>query len=73
MAELLLHEVEKNLSDLTIEELLDLEEKIMRIMRKKIKYQEAKDWQKDFLEISTWSHLDNIKEVKVDKWKIDTF
>ncbi|GAB6888523.1 hypothetical protein JCM13304A_20220 [Desulfothermus okinawensis JCM 13304] len=74
MAKFLLNnDVEKKLSDLTIEELLDLEEKIMKIMKKKIKDQKSEDWRKDFLEISMWSHLDDTSEVKVDKWKIETF
>ncbi len=68
-----LNDVEKNLSHLTIEELLDLEEKIMKILKKKVKNQKKDDWKRDFLEISTWNHLNDTSEVKVDRWRIETF
>ena len=68
-----LNDVEKNLSHLTIEELLDLEEKIMKILKKKVKNQKKDDWKRDFLEISTWNHLNDASEVKVDRWRIETF
>ena len=73
MSAVLLNDVDKKLSDLTIEELINLEEKIVKLVKKKIKNQRTEDWQKDFLEISTWSHLDNTSQVKVDRWKIETF
>ncbi len=56
-----------------IEELLDFEEKIMKVMRKKVKTHKKEDWKKDFFEISVWNHLDDTTEVKVDKWNIETF
>ena len=68
-----LNDVEKDLSHLTIEELLDLEEKIMKVVKKKVKNQKKEDWEKDFLEISAWNHLDDASEVKVDRWRIETF
>ena len=68
-----LNDVEKDLSHLTIEELIDLEEKIMKIVKKKVKNQKNEDWKRDFLEISVWNHLDDASEVKVDRWKIETF
>ncbi len=68
-----LNDIEKNLSHLTIEELLDLEEKIMKILKKKVKNQKKDDWKRDFLEISTWNHLNDTSEVKVDRWRIETF
>ncbi len=68
-----LNDVEKDLSHLTIEELLDLEEKIMKVVKKKVKNQKKEDWKKDFLEISAWNHLDDASEVKVDRWRIETF
>ena len=73
MFELSLNNIEQKLSRLTIEELLELEEKIIRIIRKKIKEKKAGDWKKDFLNISVWDHLENEFEVRVDKWKIETF
>ena len=65
--------IEKDLSHLTIEELLDLEEKIMKVLKKKVKNQKKDDWKRDFLEISVWNHLNDTSGVKVDKWKIETF
>jgi hypothetical protein len=44
MFELSLNNIEQKLSKLTIEELLELEEKIMKIRKK------SEDWKKDFLE-----------------------
>lgn len=76
MPSTLLGEIEKRLLDLEVEELMDLEEKIAKVMRDKVKDRkqgENRDWRKDFLEISTWEHLDNESEVIVDKWKIETF
>ena len=73
MFELSLNNIEQKLSRLTIEELLELEEKIMRIIRKKIKEKKSGDWKKDFSNISVWDHLENEFEVKVYKWKIETF
>ncbi len=48
MFELSLNDIEQKLSRLTIEELLDLEEKIMRTIRKKIREKRSEDWRKDF-------------------------
>jgi gamma-glutamyl phosphate reductase len=73
MFELSLNNIEQKLSKLTIEELLELEEKIMKIIRKKIKEKKSEDWKKDFLDVSVWDHLENEFEVRVDKWKIETF
>ncbi len=73
MLELSLNDIEKKLSRLSIEELLELEEKIMKIIKKKIKEQKSEDWKKDFLSISVWDHLENKFEIKIDKWKIETF
>ena len=63
----------KDLENMSIEELLEIEEKIMKILKVKIKYEKNNDWRKDFLDISVWSHLDKESNVKVDKWKIETF
>ena len=46
MFELSLNNIEQKLSMLTIEELLELEEKIMKIRKK------SGDWKKDFLNIA---------------------
>ncbi len=73
MGVLSLNNIEKDLSHLTVEELLELEEKIMKIVKKKVKNQKNEDWERDFLEISVWNHLDDVAEVKVDKWEIETF
>lgn len=73
MVEILFIEIEEKLSSMTIEELLDLEEKIMKIMKKKIKEEKSEDWRKDFLDISAWTHLNDRSEVRVDKWQIETF
>ena len=73
MGVLSLNNVEKDLSHLTVEELLELEEKIMKVVKKKVKNQKNEDWERDFLEISVWNHLDDGAEVKVDKWEIETF
>ena len=53
MFELSLNNIEQKLSRLTIEELLELEEKIMRIIRKKIKEKKSGDWKKDFLDVKS--------------------
>ncbi len=63
----------KDLENMSVEELLEIEEKIMKILKVKIKYEKNNDWRKDFLDISVWSHLDKESNVKVDKWKIETF
>jgi len=68
-----LNNIEEKLSGLSIEELLELEEKIMKTIKKKIKEQKSEDWKKDFLSISVWDHLENKFEVRIDKWKIETF
>ncbi|MBO8143303.1 MAG: hypothetical protein H0Z16_01770 [Thermodesulfobacterium sp.] len=68
-----LNNIEQRLSNLTIEELLELEEKIVKILKKKIKEKRSEDWKKDFLSISVWDHLENEVEVRIDKWKIETF
>jgi len=73
MLGLFLNNIEQRLSNLTIEELLELEEKIVKILKKKIKEKRSEDWKKDFLSISVWDHLENEVEVKIDKWKIETF
>ena len=73
MLELSLNNIEEKLSGLSIEELLELEEKIMKTIKKKIKEQKSEDWKKDFLSISVWDHLENEFEVRIDKWKIETF
>ncbi len=73
MAAVSLRDVEKELSCLSMEELINLEEKILKVLRRKIKDQKKQDWKKDFLEISTWDHLNNGSDVKLDKWTIETF
>ena len=73
MLGLSLDNIEEKLSGLSIEELLELEEKIMKTIKKKIKEQKSEDWKKDFLSISVWDHLENKFEVRIDKWKIETF
>ena len=65
--------IEKELLKLSLEELLEVEEIIMKIVRQKIRTQKRDEWKKDFLEISEWSHLKDKNEVKVDKWTIETF
>lgn len=57
MAVLSSKEIEKELLDLSLEELFDLEEKIMQAVKKKLLNQTNEEWKKDFLEISTWTHL----------------
>ena len=65
--------IEKELLKLSLEELLEVEEIIMKIVKQKIRTQKRDEWKKDFLEISEWSHLKDKNEVKVDKWTIKTF
>ncbi len=65
--------IEKELLKLSLEELLEVEEIIMKIVKQKIRTQKRDEWKKDFLEISEWSHLKDKNEVKVDKWTIETF
>ncbi|WP_038056413.1 hypothetical protein [Thermodesulfobacterium hydrogeniphilum] len=72
MLGLSLNNIEQRLSNLTIEELLELEEKIVKILKKKIKEKRSEDWKKDFLSISVWDHLENEVEVRIDKLKIET-
>ncbi len=52
MFELSLNNIEEKLSELTIEELLEFEEKILKIIKKKIKEKNLKIGKKDFLSIS---------------------
>ncbi len=66
-------EFEKTLSEMSMEQLLELEEIIMRVMKRKLKSRKIDNWRNDFLKISTWSHLKGDKEVKVDKWEIEKF
>ncbi len=68
-----LDKMEKELPYLSIEELAALEEKISKEIKKKVKNKTDDNWKKDFLEISTWDHLQNISEGKIDKWTIETF
>ena len=64
--------IEKELLDLPVEELLEVEQIIMKIVRQKIRALKRDEWKKDFLEISEWTHLKD-NEVKVDKWTIERF
>lgn len=68
-----LDKMEKNLQYLSIEELTALEEKIMKEIKRKIKNKKDDTWKKDFLEISTWEHLQDSSESKISKWTIETF
>ena len=73
MSKILIKEIEKELSNLSVEELLDLEKTIVEVMKKKIKERKVNDWRGDFLKISTWTHLEQDGEVKVDKWRIEKY
>ncbi len=76
MLDLILNDIEKKLSNLNIEELLELEEIIVKLIKKKLKQKESKsneDWKKDFLSISIWDHLTSEGMPKINKWKIKTF
>ena len=64
--------IEKELLNLPVEELLEVEQIIMKIVRQKIRAQKRDEWKKDFLEISEWTHFKD-NEVKVDKWTIEKF
>ncbi len=68
-----LNNIEEKLPYLSIEELIALEEKIMKAIREKTKNKKDDNWKKDFLEISTWDHLQNTSGGKIDKWTIETF
>jgi hypothetical protein len=68
-----IYEIEKILHNLSVEQLMELEEKIVSVIKMKIKSGKGEDWRKDFLTISQWSHLNDENEVKVDKWTIETF
>ena len=73
MLDLILNDIEKKLSNLNIEELLELEEIIVKLIKKKLKQKESKsneDWKKDFLSISIWDHLTSEGMPKINKWKI---
>ncbi len=65
--------IEKELLNLSIEQLLEIEEIILKLIKQKLKNQTNDDWKKDFLEVSEWSHLNENGQVKVDKWTIETF
>ncbi len=68
MPELSLNNIEEELSKLTIEELLELEEKIIRAIKQKTKAKKLEDWRDDFLSISAWEHLkDDEPRVKINK------
>ncbi len=72
MAEILRkdREFEKTLSEMSIEQLLELEEIIMKVVKRKIKGKKD-NWRNDFAKVSAWTHLKGNTEVKVDKWKIE--
>jgi siroheme synthase (precorrin-2 oxidase/ferrochelatase) len=73
MTQIILNDVEQKLSKMTVDELTELERKIKKIMTKKDKRKKANEWEKDFLSISTWKHLDNSSEVHISNWKIKTY
>ncbi len=66
-------EFEKTLSEMSMEQLLELEEVIMKVMKRKLKSKKIDNWRNDFAKISTWTHLKGDAEVKVDKWEIEKF
>jgi len=73
MPDLILNDIEKKLSNLDIEKLLELEEIIVKLIKKKLKESKSdEDWKKDFLSISMWDHLTGEGIPKVNKWKIET-
>ena len=50
--------LKKRLSDCTVDELLELEEAIIGLLRRRIQDRiSEEDWKSDFLGISEWSHL----------------
>jgi len=72
--DLKIHEnIKQKLVDFSIDELIELEEAILKVLKRKIKRKNAADWKKDFLKISEWTHLNDANQVKVDRWKIETF
>ncbi len=73
MAKPVLTNLEEELSKLSIEELLELENIILRTIKAKSSEPESDQWKKDFLKISTWRHLNKNSEIRVDKWKIETY
>ncbi len=66
--------IEKELHQLSLEELLRVEAVLERVLTEKLKQRgEVSSWEDDFLSISQWSHLGDETPVKVDSWKIETF
>jgi len=66
-------EIEKICKDLTLNELLEVEEIVLQILKEKMKANKESDWKNDFLEISTWSHIDKNGEIKISSWEINAF
>ncbi len=67
-------EIEEILTQLPLEELLQIQRILVRVVEGKLK-EKGKEagWKEDFLHISQWSHLDDEPPVKVNAWKIETF
>ncbi len=63
----------KQLADLSFDELMALEDAIASVLRKKRADTGMGDWQKDFLSISTWTHLDESTLPEIGPWPIETF
>ena len=56
-SEYVLSDIKEKLYDISFNELLDLEEAIVAVLRDKIKDKQFGSWQEAFLSISTWKHL----------------
>ena len=67
-------ELTKGLEKLSVGQLLDLEETIIEILRRKAGRTRGRDWRSELRAISEWSHLSPTRSVvRTLNWKIETY
>jgi len=65
--------IEETFDNLSIEELLELEEKLIKIIKKRIKQNQTDNWKEAFSNISVWDHLEDDKLPEINRWNIEEF
>ncbi|HHO56305.1 MAG TPA: hypothetical protein ENK21_07930 [Trueperaceae bacterium] len=70
---LIQNNIKENLHNFSVDELLDLEEAIVAVLKDKIKNKQFDSWQEAFLSVSEWKHLKDDEQIRVDGWNIETF
>jgi len=66
-------EIKEKLYDFSVNELLDLEEAIVAVLKDKMKTKQFDSWQEAFLSVSEWTHMTDNEQIRVDGWNIETF